>query len=59
MLETGLRLLPDALLNALMSPITGRLHDKFVAKGLVMVGLLFTIHAIWGSTSLSETTSYS
>ncbi|WP_090633176.1 DHA2 family efflux MFS transporter permease subunit [Neobacillus massiliamazoniensis] len=58
-LETGLLLLPGALLNAVMSPISGRLFDKFGAKPLALVGLIFNIAAIWGVTHLSETTSYS
>jgi EmrB/QacA subfamily drug resistance transporter len=58
-LETGILLLPGALLNALMSPITGRLLDKFGAKPLAIIGLLFTIPAMRGVIDLSDTTSYS
>jgi EmrB/QacA subfamily drug resistance transporter len=57
-LDTGLLLLPGALLNALMSPLTGRLFDKFGAKPLALIGLLFIIPAIWGVTNLSATTSF-
>ncbi|MFL6555144.1 MAG: DHA2 family efflux MFS transporter permease subunit, partial [Bacillus sp. (in: firmicutes)] len=57
-LDTGLLLLPGALLNALMSPVTGRLFDKFGAKPLALIGLIFIIPAIWGVTNLSETTSF-
>ncbi|WP_040203461.1 DHA2 family efflux MFS transporter permease subunit [Neobacillus jeddahensis] len=57
-LDTGLLLLPGALLNALMSPISGRLFDKFGAKPLAIIGLIFIIPAIWGVTDLSETTTY-
>lgn len=52
-------LLPGALLNALMSPVTGRLFDKFGVKPLALIGLIFIIAASWGVTNLSETTSYS
>ncbi|ULT57887.1 DHA2 family efflux MFS transporter permease subunit [Neobacillus drentensis] len=58
-LETGLLLLPGALINAIMSPITGRLFDKFGVKPLAIIGLIFIISASWGVTDLSETTSYS
>ena len=58
-LETGLLLLPGALINAIMSPITGRLFDKFGVKPLAIIGLIFIIAASWGVTDLSETTSYS
>ncbi|WP_010650407.1 DHA2 family efflux MFS transporter permease subunit [Oceanobacillus massiliensis] len=37
--EAGLTLLPGALITGLMSPITGRIFDKFGARKLVMVGL--------------------
>lgn len=57
-LETGLLLLPGALLNALMSPLTGRLFDKFGAKPLALIGLIFTIAASWGVTDLSASTGY-
>ncbi|MBO0959312.1 DHA2 family efflux MFS transporter permease subunit [Neobacillus sp. MM2021_6] len=57
-LETGLLLLPGALINALMSPVSGRLFDKFGVKPLAMIGLVFIIVASWGVTDLSETTSY-
>lgn len=42
-----------------MSPISGRLFDKFGAKPLALIGLIFIIPALWGVTDLSETTSYS
>ena len=57
-LDTGLLLLPGALLNALMSPISGRLFDKVGAKPLALIGLVFIVPAIWGVTNLSETTSF-
>ncbi len=58
-LDTGLLLLPGALLNAVMSPLSGRLFDKFGAKPLALIGLILTIAAIWGVTDLTETTTYS
>lgn len=57
-LDTGLLLLPGALINALLSPVSGRLLDKFGVKPIAIIGLLFTIPAIWGVTHLTETTSY-
>lgn len=38
--EAGLTLLPGAVITGLMSPISGRIFDKFGAKKLVMVGLI-------------------
>lgn len=57
-LDTGLLLLPGALINAFMSPLTGRLFDKFGAKPLAIIGLLFVIPSIWAVTNLSATTGY-
>ncbi|WP_336245821.1 MFS transporter [Paenibacillus apiarius] len=50
-LESGLLLLPGALLMAIMSPITGRLFDKPGAKVLMLTGLVFVILAVWGITN--------
>jgi len=38
-MESGLMLLPGAITNALMSPITGRLFDKYGGKILAIIGL--------------------
>ncbi len=38
-METGLMMLPGAILNAFMSPITGRLFDKYGGRGLALIGL--------------------
>lgn len=37
-LETGLLLLPGAIINAMLSPVTGKLFDKFGAKPLFILG---------------------
>lgn len=57
-LDTALLLLPGALVNALMSPVSGRLLDKYGPKPIVIAGLLFLIPSIWGVTNLTETTTY-
>ncbi|GAA0349316.1 DHA2 family efflux MFS transporter permease subunit [Oceanobacillus sp. FSL W7-1281] len=41
-LEAGLLMLPGALVMGIMSPITGRLFDKFGARTLTLVGLVIT-----------------
>lgn len=38
-LESGLALLPGALLMGVMSPVSGRIFDRFGARGLTIVGL--------------------
>ncbi|MGF7047979.1 EmrB/QacA subfamily drug resistance transporter [Paenibacillus sp. DS2015] len=56
--DAGLLLLPGALVNAFMSPITGKLFDRFGAKPLFIIGLLFIIPSMWAVTDLSESTTY-
>ena len=41
-MDSGLMMLPGALIMALMSPITGRLFDKFGPKVLAITGLMIT-----------------
>lgn len=40
--EAGLLMLPGALVMGIMSPITGRLFDKFGARTLAVTGLIIT-----------------
>lgn len=56
--DAGLLLLPGALVNAFMSPITGKLYDRFGAKPLFIIGLLFIIPSMWAVTDLSQSTTY-
>ncbi|WP_150272776.1 DHA2 family efflux MFS transporter permease subunit [Paenibacillus tepidiphilus] len=56
--DAGLLLLPGALVNAFMSPVTGKMYDRFGAKPLFLIGLLLIIPAMWAVTDLTETTTY-
>ncbi|MFE6168960.1 DHA2 family efflux MFS transporter permease subunit [Viridibacillus arvi] len=56
--DAGLLLLPGALVNAFMSPVTGKLYDRFGAKPLFIVGLMFIIPSMWAVTDLTESTTY-
>ncbi|MEK4922737.1 DHA2 family efflux MFS transporter permease subunit [Cytobacillus sp. FSL R5-0569] len=57
--EAGLLLLPGAIINAFLSPVTGRMYDKYGAKPLFITGLVFIIIAIWGvMIDLSASTTY-
>lgn len=58
-LDAGLLLLPGALVNAFMSPVTGKMYDRFGAKPLFIIGLIFIIPSMWVVTDLTETTSFS
>ena len=56
--DAGLLLLPGALVNAFMSPVTGKLYDRYGAKPLFIAGLIFIIPSMWAVTDLSESTTY-
>ncbi|MFE4711390.1 DHA2 family efflux MFS transporter permease subunit [Paenibacillus sp. NPDC056722] len=57
-LESGLLMLPGALLMGIMMPITGRLFDRFGAKWLSIIGMVITIGTTIGFINLTDTTSY-
>ncbi|PKR77287.1 MFS transporter [Halalkalibacillus sediminis] len=55
--ESGLMLLPGAILMGIMNPITGRLFDKFGAKWLAVCGLtLLTVTSLMFTNLTTETT---
>ena len=57
-IESGLLLLPGAIIMGIMSPISGAIFDRIGAKYLAIVGLIITVVTTWGFTSLSMDTSY-
>lgn len=57
-LKSGIMLLPGALLMGLISPLAGKLFDKFGAKLLVIAGLSITLVSTLLFIQLTETTSY-
>jgi Na+/melibiose symporter-like transporter len=54
---SSLIMLPSALVSAFMSPISGRMFDKFGARRLAIPGLVIIITASFMLTMLTETTS--
>jgi len=56
--EAGLLLLPGAIINAILSPVTGKLFDKYGAKPLFIVGMIFIALSMWAVIDLSSSTSY-
>lgn len=56
-LESGLMLMPGALVMGLMNPITGRLFDKFGARWLAIIGLSVLVLSTFAFTNLSTDTS--
>lgn len=58
-LETGLMLLPGAIINAAMSPFIGKLFDKYGGRMLAVTGLIITSVTTYYFSKLSFDTSYS
>ncbi|SES67200.1 drug resistance transporter, EmrB/QacA subfamily [Oceanobacillus limi] len=56
-LDTGLVLMPGALLMGLMSPINGRIFDRFGARWLVIIGLTLLTVTSFLYTQLTASTS--
>ncbi|MDP4163358.1 MAG: MDR family MFS transporter [Bacillota bacterium] len=57
-MRSGLLLLPGAILMGIMSPITGKLFDKFGGRVLAIVGLSITTLTTYFLSKLTLDTSY-
>ncbi|TLS53695.1 DHA2 family efflux MFS transporter permease subunit [Paenibacillus antri] len=57
-LESGLLLLPGALLMGVMSPITGAIFDKIGARWLAVAGLVITTITTYEFSTLTLDTTY-
>jgi DHA2 family lincomycin resistance protein-like MFS transporter len=55
--KAGLLLLPGGIINGMMSPIMGRLFDKYGPKWLVIPGLAIVSITLWFFSSISETST--
>ncbi|MNX23777.1 putative multidrug resistance protein EmrY [compost metagenome] len=51
----GLILLPGGIINGLMSPVTGRLFDKFGPRALVIPGIVIMTLSLWMFTRVTTT----
>ncbi|MGM7722870.1 DHA2 family efflux MFS transporter permease subunit [Metabacillus sp. Hm71] len=58
-LQAGLIMLPGGIVMGIMSPITGRLFDKFGAKWLSLIGLGLIANTLWQFASITLSTPYS
>ncbi|MCA0987481.1 MDR family MFS transporter [Guptibacillus algicola] len=56
--DAGIMMLPGALVMAFMSPITGRLFDKYGGRVLAMTGLTITVVTTYLFSTLSLETTY-
>ncbi len=57
-MDAGLMLLPGALVMAFMSPVTGRLFDKFGGRMLSIIGLTIMVVTTFQFTKLTTETPY-
>lgn len=57
-MESGLLLLPGSIVMGIMSPITGRLFDKYGARWLAIIGLVITIVTTYFLTKLTLHTTF-
>ncbi|MDT3424804.1 DHA2 family lincomycin resistance protein-like MFS transporter [Paenibacillus forsythiae] len=55
--KAGLMLLPGGLINGLMSPLMGRLFDKFGPKWLVIPGLAIVAATLWFFADINPASS--
>ncbi|MFS0725448.1 DHA2 family efflux MFS transporter permease subunit [Paenibacillus sp. 1P07SE] len=55
-LSAGLMLLPGGLMNGLLSPVMGRLFDRFGPRGLVIPGLIIVSAAMWFLSGITPET---
>lgn len=58
-LESGLLMLPGAVIMGIMSPISGTLFDKFGPRPLALIGMFITTVTTYEFTKLTLETSYS
>ncbi|PLR89123.1 DHA2 family efflux MFS transporter permease subunit [Bacillus sp. T33-2] len=56
--DAGLMMLPGAIVMAFMSPITGRLFDKFGGRALAIIGLAITVITSYYFSELTLETTY-
>ncbi|EKN65514.1 EmrB/QacA family drug resistance transporter [Neobacillus bataviensis LMG 21833] len=57
-MKSGLMMLPGAILMGIMSPITGKLFDKFGGRILAVIGLTITVLTSYFFSKLTLDTSY-
>ena len=56
--ESGLLMLPGAVVMGLMSPISGRLFDKYGARAMAVIGLAITIYMTYMMSTFTMESGY-
>jgi len=57
-MESGLLMLPGAIIMGIMSPITGKLFDKYGARILAVIGLIITVVTSYFFSKIGMNTPY-
>ncbi|MBL5791095.1 MFS transporter [Heyndrickxia sporothermodurans] len=57
-LESGILMLPGAIVMGIMSPISGMLFDRVGSRPLAIIGLIITVLTTWQFTQLTMQTTY-
>lgn len=57
-MNSGLMLMPGAIVMGIMSPVTGKMFDKIGARPLAVVGLAITVVTTYLFTRLTDDTGY-
>lgn len=57
-LDSGLLMLPGAVVMGLMSPISGRLFDKYGARTMAVIGLAITIYTTYTMSTFNIESGY-
>jgi MFS family permease len=57
-IESGLLMLPGAVLMGLLSPVAGKLFDQFGAKWITIIGIVITIGATLPFIYLTDSTGF-
>src|SRR5690625_6489396 len=57
-LDSGLLMLPGAIVMGLMSPISGRLFDKYGARAMAVIGLAITIYTTYTMSTFTMESGY-
>lgn len=58
-MDSGFLMLPGAIVMGIMSPITGKLFDKYGARVLAVLGLIITVITTYYFSKISMNTAYS
>lgn len=57
-MQTGIMMLPSALVTGMMMPISGKIYDKYGAKWVTLVGIIVLVICTWQLSKLTLETPY-